>query len=124
MKRSLILSSLLLLGIFVGTGFALPVGSISDTYLHPNDSQGYQQGDDVIGSEADFDILGHQWVDQRLEIFLRWDRGENGLHLNAMLGDVFFYDPSGTNLEYFVPVRNHISDYDGNKQDNSIRASK
>ena len=63
--------------IFVFTGFALTFGSIYDNYLHPKDSQGYQQDYDVIGSEADFDILGHQWVDQGLEIFLRWDRGEN-----------------------------------------------
>jgi hypothetical protein len=39
------------LGIFVGTGFALPLpdGSIYDTYLHPNDNELVQRDDDVIG---------------------------------------------------------------------------
>ncbi len=117
MKKVFLLSSLLLLGIFVGTSFALPSGSIYDTYLHPKDSEWWQQDDDVIGRESDFDILGHRWVEkQGLEIFLKWNLGEDGYHLNAMLGDVFFYDPTGTSLEYFVPVRNHIDDdYDGNE---------
>ena len=42
MKKLILLAILLLLGIFVGTSFALPVlpaGSIYDTYLHPNDNE-------------------------------------------------------------------------------------
>lgn len=111
MKRSLILSSLLLLGIFVGTGFALPLpdGSIYDTYLHPNDNELVQRDDDVIGDPNIFNIYGHRWNTSAnsLEIYLSWGLGLDGVNLGAQLGDVFFYNPSGTDLEYFVPLRNH-----------------
>lgn len=115
MKRALILSAFLLWVISVGTVSALPVGSIEDTYLHPNDKQLGQRNDDVIGNPRVFDIYGHRWNNRAnsLEIYLSWSLGLDGLHLGAKLGDVFFYDPSGKELEYFVPLRNHDR-YDGN----------
>lgn len=116
MKKAFLLSSFLLLGVFVGTSFALPDGSIYDTYLHHNDDQVNQRNKDVIGNPDFFDIYGHRWdTDQsNLEIYLSWGLGLDDGILNAMLGDVFFYDSSGTSLESFVPVRTHTDSYDGN----------
>ena len=79
MKKLILLAILLLLGIFVGTSFALPVlpaGSIYDTYLHPNDNESGQQDLDVIGNAHYFQIFGHKWSEDsgnsRLEIYLSW----------------------------------------------------
>jgi hypothetical protein len=118
-KKAFLLSSFLLLGIFVGTSFALPVGSIYDTYLHHNDNQVNQRNKDVIGNSNIFDIYGHRWDTEQsnLEIYLSWGLDLNGETLNAKLGDVFFYDSSGTSLESFVPLRTHIYSYDGNTMD-------
>ena len=116
MKKAFLLSSFLLLGIFVGTSFALPVGSINDTYFHHNDDQVNQRNKDVIGNHDTFDIYGHRWDTEQsnLEIYLSWGLGLDGGTLNAKLGDVFFYDSSGTSLESFVPLRTHTDGYDGN----------
>jgi len=124
-KKIFLLSSLLLLGVCVGTSFALPVlptGSIYDTYLHPNDDQETQQNTDVIGNSNIFDIYGHRWVtDQsKLDIYLSWNQPElNDEYLEARLGDVFFYDSSGE-LDLFIPVREHTSGYDGNGMQQGI----
>lgn len=116
MKKVFLLSNLLLLGIFVGTSFALPVGSIYDTYFHHNDDQVNQRYKDVIGNPDIFNIYGHRWDTDHsnLEIYLSWGLGLDGGILNAKLGDIFFYDSSGTSLESFVPVRTHTVRYDGN----------
>lgn len=116
MKKAFLLSGFLLLGIFVGTSFALPVGSIYDTYLHHNDNQVNQRNKDVIGNHNIFDIYGHRWdtAQSKLEIYLSWGLDLYGETLNARLGDVFFFDASGTSLESFVPLRTHTDDYDGN----------
>ena len=107
MRKSILLSALFLLGVFVSTGFALPTGLIHDTYLHPNDNELYQQDDDVIGAPRDFDIFGHIWDGDTLEIYLRWGAGLDGEILNAKLGDVFLYDDSSTDLEYYIPISDH-----------------
>lgn len=123
MKKAFLLSSLLLLGIFVGTSFALPVlpaGSISDTYLHPKDNESGQRDRDVIGSAYYFQIFGHRWSEDsgnsRLEIFLSWNLDWDDQHLGAKLGDVFLDDPSDGNYtpDRFVALRNHSNTYDPN----------
>jgi len=118
-EKIVLLSSLFLLGVFIGSGFSLPTlpaGSVYDTELHPNDEQAYQRDDDVIGNPDYFDIFGHNWVNgQQLDIYLSSDLGlDGGPYINAKLGDVFLYDESGTRLEYFIPVRDHSPGYDGN----------
>lgn len=118
MRKIILLSTLFLLGVFISTGWALPTlpsGSVYDTYLHPNDAQPYQRDDDVIGNPYYFDIYGHNWVNPtQLDIYLSWNKElDFGPYLNAMLGDVFIYDETGTSLEYFIPVRNHTNGYDG-----------
>ncbi|MGD8990735.1 MAG: PEP-CTERM sorting domain-containing protein [Desulfobacterales bacterium] len=128
MKKILSLSSLLLMWVFASTCLALPVlpaGSVYDSYLHPNDEQAYQQNADVIGNPDIFDIYGHRWASEaNLKIYLSWNLPGgsdldaedflDGEYLHAKLGDVFLYDTKGNNLEYFVPVRAHDNEYDGN----------
>lgn len=119
MKKALLWSGLLLLFFFVNSSFALPLGATADKYLHPNDEQIGQRDDDVIGNSNIFNIYGHEWLDnQNLNIYLSWNLPGGfdleGKYLNAMLGDLFIYDSSSTSLEYFVPLRTHTDDYDGN----------
>lgn len=122
-----LLSSLLLLGIFVGTSFGLPVlptGSIYDTYLHSKDNESGQRGLDVIGSDYYFQIFGHRWSEvsgsdsdnSRLEIFLSWNLDWDTKHLGAKLGDVFLDDPADGDYrpDNFIALRDHSSAYDPN----------
>ena len=125
MKKLILLAILLLLGIFVGTSFALPVlpaGSIYDTYLHPNDNESGQQGLDVIGNVHYFEIFGHKWSEDsdsgnsRLEIYLSWNLDWDTKYLGAKLGDVFLDNPADSDYtpDNFIALRNHSNTYDPN----------
>jgi hypothetical protein len=119
MKKLVILLSavFLVLGIFMGTSFAVPM--YPDTYLHPNDVNPSQVDKDIIGSSPPFDICGHDWIVDdgiQLKIYTNWNKGLNGqAALGSQLGDVFIYTPDGI---VAVAVRDHIAEGDGIVQGN------
>ena len=118
MKKLAILVSavFLLMGIFMGTSFAVPM--YPDTYLHPNDVNSYQVDDDIIGSSPPFDICGHDWLigdGIQLKIYTNWNKGLNGTGaLGSQLGDVFIYVPQEGMIG--VAIRDHINEGDGIEQ--------
>jgi hypothetical protein len=88
--------------------------SFPDTYLHPLDTNPYQQGLDRIGADPPFEIYGHDWltssVETTLKIWTSWNLGLDGKALlGTQVGDVFIYAPTGT---IAVALRDHHGDLD------------
>ena len=108
MKKIVILVSsiFLLLGIFIGTSFAVPM--YNDYYKHPKDSNLWQQDVDRIGTNPPFEIYGHSWnYDSSLQLIIwtDWSKGLDGSHMGSSLGDVFILVPDLIDIEFFTQCR-------------------
>lgn len=100
----------LVLSIFVATNFAAAY-QFNDYYLHPNDSNPGQVGEDLIGSTPPFEIYGHDWTGGgsfawELKIYTDWNVGLGATgYLGTMVGDVFLSTPT---MSFAVALRDHV----------------